>query len=295
MKKLLFLILIGLTIKLNLFSQQNGKINLAKALYDDIQNVGFEIAINKWDQLKSDTTHYLINVNELICLGNNLLKENKTIESLKIFDICTESFPNSYWAFYQAGRAYMTAGNFETAIELFKKSNVIKDWFVTQRFVYTLKNYTKTVVDIPMRDGIKLKTIIYSPKSTTEKFPFLLVRSPYGIGPYEKNTYRSLPGPMWSFVTEGYNFVFQDVRGKRMSEGEFVEVRPYNPEKKSNKDIDESTDAFDTFEWLLNNIPNNNGKIGMVGGSYHAFYSLMALLSKHPALVAVLSEAVSRS
>jgi hypothetical protein len=220
-----------------------------------------------------------------------LLKENKNEEALKVYDLCTVEFPKSYWGFYQSARAYMTCGQFDKAIENFKRSNELKDWFVTQRFVYVLENYTKTVVDVPMRDGVKLKTIIYSPKRITEKFPFLVVRSPYGIGPYENNVFRSIPGPIWSFVIEGYIFVFQDVRGKFMSEGEFVDVRPFNPAKKTNQDIDESTDAYDTFEWLINQIPNNNGKIGMCGSSYHAFYSLMALLSKHPALTAITSEA----
>lgn len=142
-----------------------------------------------------------------------------------------------------------------------------------------------------MRDGIKLKTIIYSPKRNNEKFPFLVLRSPYGIGPYEENVYRSLVASKWSLELEGYIFVFQDVRGKRMSEGEFVEVRPFISVKTNNNIIDESTDAYDTFEWLLKNIPNNNGKIGMYGGSYHAFYTLMALISNHPALAAAAVEA----
>jgi len=272
-----------------LFAQT--KTPISNPLLKSINNEGIDVAIKKYQQLKADTINYTISGNDLINLGSQLLKENRNDEAIKIYDLCNNEFPKSYWGFYQSGRAYMTCGLFDKAVEKFKKSNELKDWFVTQRFIYTLENYSKSVVDIPMRDGIKLKTIIYSPKSKTEKFPFLVIRSPYGIGPYETTIFRSLPGPIWSFVTEGYIFVFQDVRGKRMSEGEFVEVRPYNQDKKTDKDIDESTDAYDTFEWLLANIPNNNEKIGMYGGSYHAFYSLMALLSQHPALVAVASEA----
>ncbi|MFH1197292.1 MAG: CocE/NonD family hydrolase [bacterium] len=272
-------------------AQADGKIKISQMLIEYITKEGVESAIQKYQQIKSDTVAYLISAGELLNVGNRLLAESKLKEALSIFDLTTNEYPESYWAFYQSGRAYMTAGKFDAAIEKFKKSNKLKEWFVSQRFIYTLENYTKTVVDIPMRDGIKLKTIIYSPKSLMEKYPFLVVRSPYGIGPYEPNVFRSILGALWSIETEGYIFVYQDVRGKRMSEGEFVEVRPFIPVKTSNKDIDESTDAYDTFEWLLKNVPNNNGKIGMWGGSYHAYYSLMALLSKHSALVAVASEA----
>lgn len=273
------------------YSQKIEKTKISPILFETISNEGIESAIQKYKQMKIDTSVYLISGNELINVGNKLLVENKLAEALKIFDLTTDEYPKSYWAFYQSGRAYMTAGQFDTAIEKFKISNELKEWFVAQRFIYTLENYTKMVVDIPMRDGIKLKTIIYSPKNETEKYPFLVIRSPYGIGPYEPNVFRSLLGSIWSMETEGYIFVYQDVRGKRMSEGDFVEVRPFIPIKSTDEDVDESSDAYDTFEWLLKNIPNNNGKIGMWGGSYHAFYSLMALLSKHPSLVAVASEA----
>jgi len=273
------------------YAQKEDKLRISQIIFEYINKDGIEIAIQKFQKLKSDTGTFIISSGELISVGNKLQSENRQKDALCIFDLCTNEYPKSYWAFYQAGRAYMNDGQFDKAIDKFKKSNNIRNWFVTERFVYVLENYTKTVVDIPMRDSIKLKTIIYSPKNTTEKYPFLLTRSPYGIGPYEKNIFRSLLGSIWSFVTEGYIYVYQDVRGKRMSEGEYMEVRPFIPNKTSNLDVDESTDAYDTFEWLLKNVSNNNGKIGMWGGSYHAYYSLMALLSKHPALAAIASEA----
>ncbi len=290
-KNLSGFILVSLFFLISISVQAQGKIKISQVLIENISKDGLDSAIQKYQQIKSDTAKYFISGGELLNVGKKLITENKFKEALSIFDLTTNEYPKSYWVFYQSGRAYMTAGQFDTAIEKFKKSNELKDWFVTQRFIYTLQNYTKVVVDVPMRDGIKLKTIIYSPISSTEKHPFLVVRSPYGIGPYEPNVFRSLLGSIWSIETEGYIFVYQDVRGKRMSEGEFVEIRPFIPNKTSNNDVDESTDAYDTFEWLLKNVSNNNGKIGMWGGSYHAIYSLMALLSKHPALVAVASEA----
>lgn len=273
------------------FPQKEIKTSLVNLMVESLQNEGVDIAIKKWHQLKNDTMSYFISESELVNAGNHLLRDERFNDATRLFDLCTGEFPQSYWAFYQAGRAYMTCGQFNIAIDRFKKSYELKDWFITKRFVYVLENYTKTVVDIPMRDGIKLKTIIYAPKTGDEKYPFLVVRSPYGIGPYEKNVLRSVLGPSLIFDTERFIFVYQDVRGKGMSEGDFVEVRPFIPVKGTSKDTDESTDAFDTFEWLLKNVPNNNSKIGLCGGSYHAFYSLMALLSKHPALAAVASEA----
>lgn len=287
----IFIILFYCVLVTILHSQSKGKTKISHVLIESISQSGVDSAIQKYRQIKKDTANYFISVGELLNLGNKFIAENKFDDALKIFDLTTDEYPKSYWAYYQSGRAYMTAGQFDTAVEKFKNSNELKEWFVTQRFIYTLENYSKTVADIPMRDGIKLKTIIYAPKSRKESFPFLVVRSPYGIGPYEPNVFRSILGSIWPLETEGYIFVYQDVRGKRMSEGVFIEVRPFIPNKASNKEIDESTDAYDTFEWLLKNVQNNNGKIGMSGGSYHAYYSLMALLSKHPALFAVASEA----
>src|SRR6516164_5448553 len=126
-------------------------------------------------------------------------------------------------------------------------------------------NYTKHEYQIPMRDGIKLFTAVYVPKDTSERHPMLMQRTPYSVGPYGEDNYGHVPE---AFVAENYIFVFQDVRGRFMSEGEFDNMRPHLDKKTSNSDIDESSDTYDTIDWLVKNIPNNNGRVGQYGISY---------------------------
>lgn len=157
---------------------------------------------------------------------------------------------------------------------------------------WILNNYTKKEVYIPMRDGTKLFTVIYAPKDNTEKHPLLLVRTPYSCAPYGEGKFTSMwYSPRKYFLKEKYIYVQQDVRGRWMSEGNFVDVRPYNPNKKTNTDIDEASDAFDTIDWLVKNVANNNNKVGVFGTSYPGFYAAMAALSNHPALKAVSPQA----
>ncbi len=155
------------------------------------------------------------------------------------------------------------------------------------------QNYTKKEYQVEMRDGVKLFTAVYAPKNTTEKHPFLMVRTPYSCAPYGEDKIQSrIYDTHWKeYLKEGYIFVFQDVRGRWMSEGEFVDVRPFNPNKKNKTDIDEASDTYDIAEWLVKNIANNNGNIGVFGISYPGFYSTMAALSGHPAIKAVSPQA----
>ena len=158
--------------------------------------------------------------------------------------------------------------------------------------IWIINNYTKMERQITMRDGIKLFTSIYVPKDNSENHPFLITRTPYSCVPYGENQWRDY----WNsylkyYLKEGYIMVTQDVRGRWMSEGDFVNVRPFNPDKKSVKDIDEASDTYDAIEWLVKNIPHNNGKAGVFGISYPGFYSTMAAASNHPALVAVSPQA----
>lgn len=149
-------------------------------------------------------------------------------------------------------------------------------------------NYTKQEVYIPMRDGVRLFTIVYAPKDTGASYPILLNRTPYSIAPYNKDgqtIHRAALGPNYLFAEQGYIFVYQDVRGRYMSEGEFVNVRP-DIENKTPKDIDESTDTYDTIEWLVKNVPNHNGSVGMYGISYPGFYTSAGSIDSHPALKA---------
>ena len=154
-------------------------------------------------------------------------------------------------------------------------------------------NYTKKEVYITMRDGVKLFTAIYLPKDATEKHPILMTRTPYSCAPYgEENFSSNLWIRHWRYYArENYIIVIQDVRGRWMSEGEFVDIRPFNPDKKTNTDIDEASDTYDAIDWLIKNIPNNNGNVGVFGISYPGFYSTMAALSGHPALKAVSPQA----
>jgi uncharacterized protein len=162
---------------------------------------------------------------------------------------------------------------------------------VNQDSAWFRDNYYKIEKAIPMRDGVKLFTSIYVPKDSTEKHPILMERTPYNCAPYGPGEYRNY----WSdynryYLREGYILVVQDVRGRWMSEGKFVDVRPFIRDKKP-ADIDESTDAYDAIDWLVKNIAGNNGKVGVKGTSYPGFYAGMAAASGHPALRAVSPQA----
>ncbi len=146
------------------------------------------------------------------------------------------------------------------------------------------ERYTKYEYEIPMRDGVKLFTAVYAPKDTSKPYPFLLTRTPYSVSPYGVDQYRTSLGPSKHFEDAGYIFVYQDARGRYMSEGTFQQVRPHVPDKRGPEDIDESTDAYDTIEWLLKNIPNHNGRAGMVGVSQPGFHVAASMIDSHPAL-----------
>ncbi len=151
------------------------------------------------------------------------------------------------------------------------------------------QHYTKTEHRVPMRDGTRLFTAVYVPKGATGEHPILLQRTPYGVGPYGADAYPSSVGPSERLMRDGYVFAYQDVRGKQMSEGEFVAVRPHNPSK-GPRDVDESSDTYDTVAWLLANTPNN-GRVGVWGISAPGFYATHALIDAHPAVKAVSPQA----
>jgi len=152
-------------------------------------------------------------------------------------------------------------------------------------------NYYKIERTIPMRDGVKLFTSMYIPKDTTGQHPILLKRTPYSCAPYGEDNWQNFaPGYLRYYLREGYIIVTQDVRGRWMSEGDFVDVRPFIKDKKPG-DIDESTDTYDAIDWLVKNVPHNNGRVGVFGISYPGFYASMAAASAHPALKAVSPQA----
>ncbi len=155
---------------------------------------------------------------------------------------------------------------------------------------YIRSNFIKQEVYIPMRDGIKLFTSVYIPMDTGIAHPILMDRTPYSCAPYGKDIYPGRLGPNPSLMRSGYIFVYQDVRGRFKSEGVFTEMTPYKPEKK-NKETDESSDAWDTIDWLLTNIRPNNGRVGIYGISYPGFYATASLPGAHPAIKAVSPQA----
>jgi uncharacterized protein len=142
-----------------------------------------------------------------------------------------------------------------------------------------------------MRDGVRLFTAVYVPKDASQAYPILLLRTPYTVSPYGADSYSQHPADLEKFAKEGFIFAYQDVRGRIKSEGEFVNARPYIPMKRGPKDVDESTDAYDTIDWLVKNVPGSNGRVGIWGISYPGFYAAMASIDAHPALKAASPQA----
>src|SRR5262249_12619135 len=149
--------------------------------------------------------------------------------------------------------------------------------------------YDKAEYKVSMRDGVKLHTVVYRPKDHSQRYPLLLQRTPYSAGPYGAGKFRDAQemSPSELLLRSGYVFVFQDVRGKYESEGEFEDFRPLRADRRSKRATDESTDNYDTIDWLLKNVPGHNGKVGQWGHSNPAFYALMGTVDAHPALKAV--------
>lgn len=156
---------------------------------------------------------------------------------------------------------------------------------------YIRLHYSKQEHMVPMRDGVKLFTSIYVPRDTTRTYPILIKRTPYAVSPYGPDKFAATLGPSEHFVRAGYIFVNQDVRGRFMSEGEFVQVTPHVPGKRKPTDVDESSDTFDTIDWLLKNVKGHNGRAGMYGISYPGFYAAAGMIDSHPALKAVSPQA----
>ena len=163
-------------------------------------------------------------------------------------------------------------------------------------------HYTKYEYRIPMRDGTRLFTVVYVPKDTSRRYPFLMQRTPYGIGVTEDDDemhygvdhYGSPDrhlGPSEAFDKAGYIYVFQDVRGRFMSEGTWLEMTPHHENKKTAAEVDESSDMHDTVDWLLKHVPNHNGRVGLYGISYPGFYTSASIIDSHPAIRAASPQA----
>jgi putative CocE/NonD family hydrolase len=156
---------------------------------------------------------------------------------------------------------------------------------------YNAAAYDKFEFRVAMRDGVNLFTVVYTPRDKSDKYPILMTRTPYGVAPYGLHKYPEHLGPSDEFVASKYIFVYQDVRGRFESEGEFVDMPILKDKLAGPKDTDETTDTYDTIDWLIKNIPNNNGKVGIYGISYEGFFTSCALVRSHPALVAASPQA----
>jgi putative CocE/NonD family hydrolase len=163
----------------------------------------------------------------------------------------------------------------------------------TPTFAQALQDqYRKVEYNIPMRDGRTLYTAVYIPRNPQPgKLPILLERTPYGAGPYGPNAYRGNIRGSKKLHNGGYIFAFQDVRGKGPSQGAFVNIRPQLQIKTGPHDVDESTDTYDTVDYLIKNVPDNNARVGLWGISYPGFYAGIGAINTHPALKAVSPQA----
>lgn len=159
------------------------------------------------------------------------------------------------------------------------------------QLAFTRSHYNKNEYRIPMRDGVKLFTAVYVPRDQTQPHPILLERTPYSISPYGADNYRAVLGPTPEYEKEGFIVVYQDVRGRHESEGLFVDNPVIKDRLTGPKDIDETSDTYDTIDWLLKNVPNNNGRVGMWGISYPGMFAAFGLIRSHPALKAVSPQA----
>lgn len=160
-----------------------------------------------------------------------------------------------------------------------------------QGLEYVKAHFTKYEYRIPMRDGKRLFTSVYVPKDDARTYPLLMKRTPYSARPYGADQYPEDLGPSPLFAKQGYIFVYQDVRGRWMSEGDFVHMRPHRPRKTTKTEIDESTDTWDTVDWLLKHVPGHNGRVGLAGISYPGFYTAAGIIDSHPAIKAASPQA----
>ncbi len=273
--------------------QEAEKTPISDVLTAILEQQDADAAIAKYRELKQNgPDNYNFSEAQLNRVGYILLGEGRVEEALKIFELNVEVFPEAHNPHDSLAEAYLFKGDFEQARRLYQKALEIEPGFYASvgglNKIYIIENYDKREYRVAMRDGKTLFTQVYSPKYKSHKYPFLILRTPYRVAPYgeEHFNYRNCLGPSMLFTKSGYIFVYQDVRGKFMSEGEYVDVRPQIPDKKTPADIDESSDTYDTVEWLVNNIPNNNGKAGIYGTSYPGFYAVVGIIDGHPALVA---------
>jgi putative CocE/NonD family hydrolase len=269
--------------------KQTEKKSIAEVLLKTITDKDLETAIEQYHKLKKEQfDSYNFAEQELNILGYRLIRMGKVKEAIEILKLNAEAYPDAFNTYDSLGEAYMINGDKEAAIRNYKRSVKLNpDNDVGDRYAYILEHYKKTDYMIPMRDGVKLYTQVYEPIDKSEKYPIMLFRTPYNITPFNgENAYRNVLGPSIHFTRGGFIFVYQDVRGQYKSEGEFVVMKPHKTVKRGPQDTDESSDTYDTIEWLLKNIDNHNGRVGQWGVSYPGWQTVMGMIDAHPALKA---------
>ena len=283
--------------QISMAPQEVRKTPISTALLRIIREKDVQAAIEQYHYLKEhESEKYDFSEVQLNTLGYRLLNSGKVKDALAIFKLNVKLFPEAINPIDSLAEGYLNDGDVETAVLFYKKALQRDPNFAASLTgmdrIYTIRNYEKSEYMIPMRDGKELFTQIYSPVENSKQYPIILFRTPYSVSSYgeEKVNYRTILGPSMRYTKEGFVFVYQDVRGKYMSEGEYVDVRPHKPVKNLPSDIDESSDTYDTIEWLIHNT-NNNGRVGIWGVSYPGFYSSMALIDAHPALKAASPQA----
>ena len=222
-------------------------------------------------------------------LGYEYLNLGRVADAIEIFKLNVMAYPDAFNTYDSLGEAYMIHGDRELAIQNYRKSvelNPENDNAAS--YVFVLENYSKSEHYIRMRDGVRLLTQVYRPRDRSRSYPILLKRTPYSLVRYGPHNYINFLGPSAACAEDGYIFVYQDARGRYMSEGLYDNMRPHVA---GDAEIDESSDTYDTIEWLLANVEGNNGKVGMWGVSYPGFYTAAALPEAHPALVAASPQA----
>lgn len=270
--------------------QDPTKQSIAAVLYETIVNDGMDAALQQYQQIRTtDSISYHLVETELNGLGYRLINDSRVEDAIEIFKLNCKVYPHAFNTWDSLGEAFMIAGDREKAIVNYNKSIALNPENVNgKNILYLLEHYDKKQYAVPMRDGVHLTTIVYTPRDKSVTYPMLMKRTPYGIHPYGDKRLPTRLGPSTQMLEEGYIFVYQDVRGRYMSEGEFEHMRPIHHDPKQ---IDESTDTYDTIDWLIKNVPGHNGRVGMWGISYPGFYSLTGAISNHPALVAVSPQA----
>ncbi|MFQ5770088.1 MAG: CocE/NonD family hydrolase [bacterium] len=280
------IILSGLLFTLSAAAQE--KLPTEEEFFQIIRTQGIDRAVDVFHKARqSHPDASIFRELALNDLGYEFLRAGKVAEAIEIFKLNVVAFPDAFNTYDSLGEAYMLHGDRDLAIKNYKKSVELNpDNITADRFAYVLEHYTKQEYQIPMRDRVKLFTQVYLPRDKSQKYPILLFRTPYSIRRYGPNNYRSILGPSEFYAKEGFIFVYQDVRGKFRSEGEFIVMKPHKTHKQSSRDTDESSDTYDTIAWLLKNIPNHNGRVGQWGISYPGWQTVMGMIEAHPALKA---------